>query len=353
MHNFSALVFLLLLLNSSFSQAQDTIFFDAAWDTCSIADAKYYRLTEELSHQQNFRDFYILNNQLNNTGAFLKGNEVSVSDEVKTGHWIWWFENGQKESEGEYSCGVKVGIWKRWYRNGQQRSEKAYQNQLFDNSIDLSEILDFKEIESGKWTYWHESGQVNEIRYYENSKRSGKIEKWYEDGQIRLIGKFHNDSLIGIWENWYQSGQKRYEVDFSKSPILQNYWMENGMQAVIEGASQKKVIKKIKDKQLIIEKRTPLQIIMEQKPEPLNMSKVQLRIGYPLKARDKGIEGKVLVRVLVNEEGKYVRHKILGGPDMLVQAVNLRIHELEFTPAIQDGEIILFWANVPFAFKLL
>ncbi|MEL6592497.1 MAG: energy transducer TonB, partial [Bacteroidota bacterium] len=77
-------------------------------------------------------------------------------------------------------------------------------------------------------------------------------------------------------------------------------------------------------------------------------------IGYPQIARDAGIEGNVVVRVLVDKRGNYDKHKIITQVHpILTKAVEEHISKLQFTPAIQGGKPIKFWVNIPFNFKLL
>ena len=95
-------------------------------------------------------------------------------------------------------------------------------------------------------------------------------------------------------------------------------------------------------------------ITVDQEPQPLNMYEVRRAVGYPLIARDAGIEGNVVVRVLVDEEGKYVRHLVLNGVHpVLEKSVTAQLHQLTFSPAMLGGEPVKFWVNIPFAFRLI
>ena len=77
-------------------------------------------------------------------------------------------------------------------------------------------------------------------------------------------------------------------------------------------------------------------------------------IGYPQIARDAGIEGRVIIRVLVDEHGNYVRHRVISSVHpMLTKACAEHLAELQFTPAIQGGRPIKFWVNIPFMFTLI
>jgi len=94
-------------------------------------------------------------------------------------------------------------------------------------------------------------------------------------------------------------------------------------------------------------------VYADEEPKPLNLAEVNQTIGYPDSARAKGIEGRVVARILIDKEGNYVKHQITNTVDsMLVAAVEEHISEIKFTPAKQNGEPILYWMNIPFNFKL-
>lgn len=99
---------------------------------------------------------------------------------------------------------------------------------------------------------------------------------------------------------------------------------------------------------------TPIEFVMlDEQPRPLNMEEVKRALVYPRECRNRRIEGKVILRVLVNQQGTYVRHLVLQSPDTLLsEAVEEHISELRFTPAKKNGRAIATWLIVPFDFQL-
>lgn len=88
-------------------------------------------------------------------------------------------------------------------------------------------------------------------------------------------------------------------------------------------------------------------------PDPVNMSEVKAAIGYPQAAIDSNLSGIVVVRILVNEKGEYVKHKVIKSPGKaLSDAVEAKISALTFSPAMQGTNSIMYWVNVPFHFRL-
>jgi len=87
---------------------------------------------------------------------------------------IVYYENKQKQSEGEFKNNKMSGKWTYWYDNGNKWAEGYYINQ----------------IEHGLKTIWHRNGQ----KYYE--------------------GKFENGKRIGVWNFWDETGKLVKSVDY-------------------------------------------------------------------------------------------------------------------------------------------
>lgn len=94
-------------------------------------------------------------------------------------------------------------------------------------------------------------------------------------------------------------------------------------------------------------------VAVEKEPQPVNIDDIKKRIGYPPLAKEAGIQGKVIVRVLVGKTGKYERHIVIRSPHKLLsEAVEKELPNLEFTPGIQAGKPIRVWVTIPFDFQL-
>lgn len=94
-------------------------------------------------------------------------------------------------------------------------------------------------------------------------------------------------------------------------------------------------------------------ISVDEDPEPVNLGEIYKAIGYPAKAKEAGIQGNVIVRVLVGENGEYLRHKIVTNTHpLLSNSVDLQVKNLRFTPAMKAGQPVKVWINLPFRFKL-
>ncbi|MEL7532560.1 MAG: energy transducer TonB [Bacteroidota bacterium] len=95
-------------------------------------------------------------------------------------------------------------------------------------------------------------------------------------------------------------------------------------------------------------------IFADQEPKPINMAEISKSIKYPQLMRDAGIEGMVVIRVLVDKSGAYKKHIVTNSPHpMLTKEIESHISKLKFTPAIQGKRPIYFWVNIPFNFQTL
>ncbi|MDX1906061.1 MAG: TonB family protein [Bacteroidia bacterium] len=95
-------------------------------------------------------------------------------------------------------------------------------------------------------------------------------------------------------------------------------------------------------------------IYADTEPAPLNMAEVRAAIGYPESAIERNVQGNVVVRILVDEAGAYVRHQVIKSDHpLLTQAVEPHVASLKFSPGLNAGTPLKFWVNIPFAFKLV
>ncbi|MEZ4773648.1 MAG: caspase family protein [Bacteroidia bacterium] len=98
-------------------------------------------------------------------------------------------------------------------------------------------------------------------------------------------------------------------------------------------------------------------IYAELEPKALNYGEVLSLIGDPLepfpkKGDTKKIKVSVIVRILVDDHGNYVRHRVINdGHPIVSKAIVPHLPKLIFTPAIQHGKPIYYWVNMGFHFE--
>ena len=77
-------------------------------------------------------------------------------------------------------------------------------------------------------------------------------------------------------------------------------------------------------------------------------------VVYPSSAKDLGIEGKVLVKTIIDKNGNVIKTEILESvnEDCDKAAIDA-INKVSFTPALMDGKPIEAEVVIPIMFKLM
>ena len=95
------------------------------------------------------------------------------------------------------------------------------------------------------------------------------------------------------------------------------------------------------------------EFIPVEKEPTIDLGELQKKIVYPEIARRAGIEGKVLIRVLVDKDGKPRRHRIeFTDNEALNDAAVKAVMASVFTPAIQNDRPVQCWVTLPVVFRL-
>jgi protein TonB len=73
---------------------------------------------------------------------------------------------------------------------------------------------------------------------------------------------------------------------------------------------------------------------------------------YPGWARDQGIQGRVVLHVLVGRDGRVTRITVLRDVTGLTQAARDAIAQWRFHPALSGRNAVAVWVEIPIEFKL-
>lgn len=91
---------------------------------------------------------------------------------------------------------------------------------------------------------------------------------------------------------------------------------------------------------------------VEKEPQ-VEIADIQKRVVYPEVARRAGIEGKVVVRVLVDGNGRVKKAVVQSSESHMLDAAAIdAIKKTVFTPAIQNGKPVICWVSIPIQFSL-
>ncbi len=102
------------------------------------------------------------------------------------------------EGEGEDRTLVKDVFY---YENGQKRIEGCFN----ENGK-----------KDGKWAYWYENGNKWSEGYFKNGVNDRKRTTWHENGQKHYEGTYDNGKRVGKWYFYNESGDRTTEIDYDK-----------------------------------------------------------------------------------------------------------------------------------------
>ena len=363
----------ILFLGLSFATAQtlkDTIFLDKDWGKCDRDTATYYRLEERQGDLNFTQDFYISTHKPQSIGT-----ETFDKPPVREGKWTWYYENGSPEHIANYRGGEKEGAEQYWFENGQKKDEVEWENgkrlmlnawkengdqmvtvgsgwfadtSIIDNLGDEDTLIvsgQYEEkLQTGLWKRTYFGGQAAWQGHFAKGKREGKWEAWHKNGQKMQEKTFQGGEPQGSETFWYANGQKAFMTVYENgAPVKKMTWNPEGELVHVNTSPWVEM-----DDMVISRGFGALE------PTALNMNEIRQKVGYPEIAVDAGIQGQVVIRVLVTREGIVKKHKIIRNPHILLtNAVSAQIHMLKFVPAIQGGVSIPFWVNIPFTFRLI
>jgi TonB family protein len=191
-----------------------------------------------------------------------------------------------------------------------------------------------KYVKEGKYYTWFKNGQLKEDDDYVNNKINGKKTEWYETGQLKseivyLEGKL-NGTVITYWKNG-----KIKRKDFFSQDKFKN------------GACYDSLGKEIK--------HFDYQIMPQYKGgENQLLYEISYKTNYPPELREAGIEGRVVVRFVVTEDGSIDKVDIMEGsnPEFNKEAIRVVKKLKKFIPGCEDGEAVPVYYLLPITFSL-
>jgi len=93
---------------------------------------------------------------------------------------------------------------------------------------------------------------------------------------------------------------------------------------------------------------------LDKYPEPVGgIEAIMKNVAYPKSAKDTGIEGKVIVKFVVDEKGNVSSTEVMKSVnDELDKAALDAIKKTKFTPGIKDNKPVKAEVTIPIMFKL-
>lgn len=187
------------------------------------------------------------------------------------------------------------------------------------------------------------------------------VKTYFKSGQARSEASYlnYNQTILGgKFKAYYENGKLRQDIDYKKGKIdgrLLTYW-ENGKPRRIDQFKKGIYIKgKCFDEEGRPVSHTPFERMPEfPGGETGLLNYLSRKIKYPKHARKKGIMGEVIIRFIVNKEGRVANPKVVKSVsyDLDQEALNVVKKMPKWKPGIQDGDPVNVEYSLPIRFQL-
>jgi antitoxin component YwqK of YwqJK toxin-antitoxin module len=209
---FICVVFMAALAQALSAQDTLTFYYDKNWNEIQDkALAEFYRKAVAGSNGVYFVSDHYKNGQIQMTGSY-----SSKKFKEKTGHFIYYFENGHKDTECNFLKDNTEGLWTSYYENDVKKAEGKYSA---GKKVDT-------------WSYYNEDGKLkakelyerNQLKIFElyycngsvsyhaeiaNGSMQAKATLYTIDGKPVLTGNLKNGERDGEWIRTFENGEMK------------------------------------------------------------------------------------------------------------------------------------------------
>ncbi len=208
-----------------FVKAQDTLRFylDKKWKPTSDYLAYYYR------DMYKSDSLWVITDYFHDGQVQMKGASLTLSTDDKQGPFTFYYENGNKQGEGNYNHGKRVGYWKWWYESG---SVQVLDNYGEDGTLD------------GEWKSFYESGQLKGEGNYKNGKFNGLWKWYYKNGKKSALERYKEGTLLSA-SYWNKDGTPLQNPDAAKREPEYQGGVNGLLKFVKENSAYPKWMKKL------------------------------------------------------------------------------------------------------------
>jgi len=208
-----------------------------------------------------------------------------------------------------------------YYINGKIQSTGSYQTAK-------------EEVKEGTFTYYSEEGVKTKIIGYRNGNKNGLYRSFFDDKQVKLEANYVDGKKDGIWKWYHKNGQpcsvETYENDEMQSAV---YFDESGNE---------------------MEYTEPVTRPTYGGSDEALLAYIEENFSYPAEARAHNIEGTVVLKFLVDQNGFTSNHEVERSVHEWLDNEALRILSTmkQWTPGKAHNQSAKFEYRLPINFNL-
>ena len=143
----------------------------------------------------------------------ITGEGIVDEEGMKQGFWTEFYDNGDKEGEGNYTNGKKTGKWNYFFKSGTVEQTGTYNE---------------KGKPDGQWKWYYESGNLRKSEMLSNGKLNGEYKELSDSGSVIIQGEYADGEEEGPWI--YSVGDEKEVGNFTagKREGEWKHYFENG-----------------------------------------------------------------------------------------------------------------------------
>lgn len=214
--NFNRSIFVLFLLISFSSKAQDTIYFNQNWQFTTKTNAQFYSTIQAIPNSPDeflVKDFsmngtllteYNYKTLITNVDWSRIYEEGFQNQAIENGTCTEYYPSGKKKKQFEILAGVQKGKITVWRQNGSKERE----------------FFAVKNIANGVYSEYFENGKTSLLVKFENDTLNGAAIYYYNNGNISNMGKFAKGIKTGLWTYLSEDGVPVAEELYKKAYFI-------------------------------------------------------------------------------------------------------------------------------------
>lgn len=208
-----------------------------------------------------------------------------------------------------------------YYKNGQLQMKGTYSDEYLI-------------MQNGPFEYYYKNGKLDFEGIYKNGQKEGEWKYYYENGKLDYKGTYKNGLENGEWR-WYFKTGEHSSIEMYKNGLRTEarFFNKKGQSVPLEEAE-----------------------ILESYPggQEALLSFLSQNITYPQKAKENGIEGIVIIKVIINKQGNILDYKFTKKIHSSLDNEALRVVKLltSLKPRKRHNRMIDLYYLIPISFTL-
>lgn len=307
-----ALLFLFvpkLCISQGITANDDAVYLDSLYNMGNEKNYKYIRVVKDYNNPN--KESYEVKDYYKSGKTAMLGTTSKREKIIKTGTFVYYYENGNKKSITNYKLDKKDGEYFEFYENGNKK--EAGENILDDKNNKSEHKIN---------QFWDLNG-VQKV-----SDGNGFFEEQGENESEK--GEIKNGFKDGIWEGSFNKLKFSYKETYKDGKLI------SGVSTNADGL-------------------TNTYSEIEKKPEPkYGMDDFYKFIGKNYRTpNQQGLKGKVYITFVVDKDGKIVEPKILRdiGYGTGQEAIRVVMAYDGFIPGEQRGRKVRCTYSLPISIQ--